>query len=135
MKNVSLRKGLLGKPATEQLNIVQFSIPSTVTCGTINQNTQSSLRDPYPEIFHGLGHIKGYPLNYEIGENAKPFRLPASRQLAIPMLKPLYHELNRIEKLGVIRKVNKRTTFCHPIVTVPKPDKTIRVCLDLTKLY
>ena len=38
-----------------------------------------------------------------------------------------------MEKLGFIRKVDKPTDWCHPIVLVQKKD-TIRLCIDLTKV-
>ena len=37
-------------------------------------------------------------------------------------------------KLGVIRKVDQPTEWCHPIVIVTKPNGDIRLCIDLTKL-
>lgn len=39
-----------------------------------------------------------------------------------------------MEKLGVIRKIEEPTEWCHPIVAVMKPDNKIRLCIDLTKL-
>ena len=39
-----------------------------------------------------------------------------------------------MEELGVIRKVDEPTEWCHPIVVVMKPNGNIRLCLDLTKL-
>ena len=37
-------------------------------------------------------------------------------------------------KLEVIRKIDKPTEWCHPIVIVVKPSGDIRLCIDLTKL-
>ena len=39
-----------------------------------------------------------------------------------------------MEKLGVIRKIDKPTAWCHPIVAGIKPNGGIRLCIDLTKL-
>lgn len=39
-----------------------------------------------------------------------------------------------MEQLGVIRRVDEPTEWCHPIVVVQKPVKKLRICLDLTKL-
>ena len=36
--------------------------------------------------------------------------------------------------MGVIRKVDQLTDWCHPIVIVRKQNGKIRLCLDLTKL-
>ena len=43
-------------------------------------------------------------------------------------------ELQRIEKLGVIRKVEEPTEWCSGIVVVLKPNDNVRVYVDLTKL-
>ena len=43
-------------------------------------------------------------------------------------------ELARMEKLGVIRKVDKPTNWCAGMVTVPKSNGNIRIGVDLTKL-
>lgn len=39
-----------------------------------------------------------------------------------------------MENMGVISKIDKPTTCCHPNVIVPKHNGTIHHCLDLTKL-
>ena len=39
-----------------------------------------------------------------------------------------------MERLGVIRKVNHLTEWCHPIVVVGNPNDKISICIDLTKL-
>ena len=50
------------------------------------------------------------------------------------MLPKVKSELERMEKLGVIRRVNVPTRWCTGMVVVPKPDGRIRICVDLTKL-
>ena len=39
-----------------------------------------------------------------------------------------------MEKLGVISKVTTPTEWCAGMVVVPKPNGTVRICVDLTKL-
>ena len=43
-------------------------------------------------------------------------------------------ELERMEKLGVIKRVNVPTKWYTGMVVVPKPDGRLRICADLTKL-
>ena len=43
-------------------------------------------------------------------------------------------ELARMEKLGVIRNVYNLTNWYAGMVTVPKPNGKIRMCVDLKKL-
>ena len=39
-----------------------------------------------------------------------------------------------MERLGVIRKVQEPTEWCSGMVVIPKPNGTVRICVDLTKL-
>jgi len=43
-------------------------------------------------------------------------------------------ELERMERLGVIAKVEVPTEWCAGMVVVPKPDGNVRIRVDLTKL-
>ena len=43
-------------------------------------------------------------------------------------------ELQRMEELGVIKKVEQPTDWCTRIVVVPKSNGSLRICVDLTKL-
>ena len=43
-------------------------------------------------------------------------------------------ELDKPQQLGVIKRIDKPTPGCLPIVTVPKKSTGIRLCVDLTCL-
>ena len=43
-------------------------------------------------------------------------------------------ELHKIETLGVISKIEEPTEWCSTIVVIPKPNGTVQICVDLTKL-
>ena len=49
-------------------------------------------------------------------------------------MKKVIAEIKKMLKLEVIRKIDKPTEWCHPIVIVVKPSGDIRLCIDLTKL-
>ena len=50
------------------------------------------------------------------------------------MLPKVQAELQRMEQLGVITRVDKPTDWCAGMVVVPKPNGNVRICVDLTKL-
>jgi len=54
--------------------------------------------------------------------------------VALPLLPKVEVELQRMETLDVISKVEEPTEWCSPMVVVPKPNGTVRICGDLTKL-
>ena len=87
----------------------------------------------FPNLFTGLGKLKD---NYQIKlkSDAKPYTLQVPRRVALPLLPKVKAELHRMETLGVISKIEEPTEWCSPMVVVPKPNGTVRICVDLTKL-
>ena len=60
--------------------------------------------------------------------------LTAPRRVAIPLMPKVKSELERMERTGVITRVDIPTDWCAGMVVVPKADGRIRICVDLTKL-
>ena len=69
-----------------------------------------------------------------LNADAKLFTTSTPRRIALPLLPKVKSELEHMEKLGVIRRVNVPTKWCTGMVVVPKPDGQIRICVDLMKL-
>ena len=111
---------LLGKPAINALDMLRLNAePELSYCSLSSQEGQDILND-FPEVFQGLGNIKGAPIHIEIQEGATPYHLSTPRHVALPLLDPLKKELDRMEKMGVIRKVEEPTDWCHPHCIGPK---------------
>ena len=72
--------------------------------------------------------------NIKLKPGSKPFALFTPRRIAIPLRPRVKEELQRMERLGVIEKVDKPTEWCAGIVVVPKPSGKVRICVDLTRL-
>ena len=87
----------------------------------------------YPNLFHGLGTF-GTEYHIVLKQGAKPFALSVPRRVAFPLLPKVKAEFARMEKLGVISKVDTPTEWCAGMVVVPKSNDDIRICVDLTKL-
>ena len=84
--------------------------------------------------FEGLGQVKGRSVYIDTEEDGTPFHILAPRKVTIPLLEPLMTELDRMLEMGVIKKIEAPTDWCHPIVEEIKPKGKIRLCIDLTKL-
>ena len=119
----TLSKALLGKPAIESLNLIT----------RIDSIDKDSCRAKYPELFTGLGSLKG-EYKIKLKPNSVPFALTTPRRVAHPLMPRVREELERMEKIGVITKISEPTEWCAGIVVVPKPNGKIRICVDLTKL-
>ena len=63
-----------------------------------------------------------------------PYAITTPRCVALPLMPKVKDELERMQSMGVITKINEPTEWCAGIVAVPKPNNKIRICVDLTKL-
>ena len=137
----NLKKALLGKPAINSLQIATLLQPTRLACNDVNIQQQEHQDDSikkymeiYPEVFNGLGCLKGEPIKIKVKKGTTPYCIGAPRHIAIPLLDPVKDEIECMERMGVIRKIDKPTEWCHPMVAVIKPNGSIRLCIDLTKL-
>jgi len=119
-----LQKALLGRPAIESLGLL---------CRVNTVRSEKDLRRQFPKLFSGLGKLQG-EYRIELRSDAKPFALTTPRRVAIPMLPKVRAELERMERLGVVRRVQEPTDWCSGMVVVPKPGGKVRICVDLTRL-
>ena len=88
-----------------------------------------SLIDKYSSLFEdGDGKILNMKARIALREQAKPvFR--KARPVPYALKKPLEEKLDHLEKQGILKKVDQ-SSWATPVVLVPKPDKTIRLCGD-----
>ena len=119
-----LSRPLLGRPAIEALAIVSVVEPILTLDNVVGK---------FPRLFEGLGKLKG---NYSIKlqNNCQAYALTTPRRVAIPLLPKVEAELQRMLQLGVIEQVNQPTEWCSGMVVVPKPNGSVRICVDLTNL-
>ncbi len=138
----NVNRPLLGKRVCFGLKIVEVKLPEKAFVRAVNIDVIQEQTNPnndnkfvraFPTVFEGLGCF-GDPVHIETKEGATPYHINAPRRVAIPLVKPLEEELNRMERLGVIRRVDHPTEWCHPMVVTRKPNGKLRVCIDLTKL-
>ena len=119
-----LQRPLLGQPAIEALQLLS-------RVRSVQKSTQPEVL--FPKLFKGLGKLLG-EYRIKLREGAKPFALSTPRRVAIPLLPAVKKELNQMEQLGVISRVEEPTEWCAGMVVVPKSQGRVRICVDLTKL-
>jgi len=115
---------LLGRPEILQLGILQR--PSV-------QEIRQSPEDRFAAIFEGMGRT-AEPYKIELRENAKPYAVSCPRRISIPLRAKTKEKLDQMEADQLIRRIDKATEWCAPIVVLPKSDGDIRFCVDYTQL-
>lgn len=83
----------------------------------------------YPEVFDGtLGTFNKFKVTLRVKEGSNP-KFFKPRTLPLALKEPVENELNRLLKLGILKKVD-HSEWGTPIVPVLKPDGTVRICGD-----
>ena len=119
-----LTTNLLGLPAITALQLI--SRLQTI-------HTKADIIQQFPNVFKGLGNL-GEEFEIKLQPDAQPFALTTPRNIALPMRPKVTQELDRMEAMGVISKVNEPTPWCAGMVVVSKKSGSVRNCVDLKPL-
>ena len=94
-----------------------------------NQTRLNQVLKRYDEVFQDeLGTMKTIKAKLKLKENATP-KFHCSRTVPFALKEAVEQELNRLEKKGVLTRVD-HSDWAAPIVHVPKKDGKVRVCGD-----
>ena len=87
----------------------------------------------FPRLFTGLGKLNTeYHITLE--PDVRPVRLYTPRKIPHPLLQKVKTEVDSMLQQGVISPVTVPTDWCSGVVPVPKPNRRVRICVDLTPL-
>lgn len=118
-----LDTALLSRPASVRLNLV----------ARVDSVDKTEMRESYPKLCQGLGLMQ-QPYSIKLKPDATPFSLATPRRVPIPLLGKVKEELERMEKMSVISRVEAPTEWCAGMVPVPSKNGSVRICVDLTRL-
>jgi len=79
-------------------------------------------------VFDGIGCLEG-TYQIKIDPTISPVVHPP-RKIPFTQREKVKEELDRMEKLGVIRKAEEPTEWVSSLVVVEKPNGNVRLCLD-----
>ena len=92
------------------------------------QMTKSSVLKDYAEAFNGLGAIPG-----KCSIHMKPDAVPVvhpPRRIPVALKYHCKAELDRMESLGVIQKVQEPSQWVNSMTIVEKKSEKLRICLN-----
>ena len=128
---------LIGAKAAQQMklitihsdNFVSVTAPKREDLNVNQLLTVEEILKQYPEVFGTqLGSFPGN-VRLEVDENVKPVITP-TRRVPIALKEQFKEELDRLETLGVIARVDKPTPWVTSVVVATKKSGTLRVCID-----
>lgn len=105
-----------------------LGLNACVKLGLIQRVDVLDINSGYTDLFSGLGKLPGIH-KIVIDKSVQPSICP-SRKIPLGLRNKLYDELQRMEELEVIRKVQYPTEWVNAIVITAKKNGDIRVCLD-----
>jgi len=79
-------------------------------------------------VFHGSGSIKKFKAKIRVKPNTQPV-FKKARSVPYALNDKVGNELDRLENLGIVRKV-RSSVWAAPVVVVPKADLAVRICGD-----
>ena len=128
-----LEKPLLSRNASFSLNLIQRVNGIDLkrkSSDSVSENTKLHILKKYSKLFEGLGELCG---EYQIliKPNAKPYALNVPRKVPLPLLDRTKKELDRMLDMGVISRAEGHTSWCAPMVVVPKSNDNVRILLIL----
>ena len=95
-------------------------------CPSVNLDT---ILEKYSEVFsEDLGTIKPFQANLFLKKGAKP-KFCHARPVPYAMKAAVDQELNKLEKVGVLKKVDF-SDWATQVVVVPKKNGRVRLCRD-----
>ena len=99
----------------------------------MSNSATCSVIDKFPSLFQGLGSF-GVDCTIKLKDGAKPFAIFIPRHIPMPLHTRVKQELDKMEAMQVISKVEEPTPWCTGMVVVPKKTGAIRICVDLKPL-
>ena len=112
---------------------VGLSVPDVkprIILPPVDLNTKIDVTDPkahimnlFPDLFEGVSTMENVQVHLDVNPEIEPV-VQAPRKIPHSIMEPLKAELDRMVKLGVMRKlhINEATHWVHNLVLVRKPN-------------
>jgi len=125
-----LKSNLSGLPAIQDLNL---AVRLDGTTADMTPLKAPYIHKRFPKLFQGPGNL-GEEYEIKLKPDATPFSLFTPCRMPLPLREKVKEELEQMETMGVISKVDVPTPWCAGMVVAPKKSGAVRICVDLKPL-
>jgi len=112
-----LKTNLLGLPTITAPNLA-------VRVDTLTDVSEKDIPKQFPSLFQGLGNL-GEECNIQLKPEATPHAIFTPQHVPLALWVKVQQELDKMESLGVISRVDQPTPWCAGMVIVPKKNGAI----------
>lgn len=110
----------------------KFNIPTEINLVKLEDKEKQEFIERNKDVFEGLGNFPD-KINIKLIKEAIPKSCPP-RRVPIKIYDRIQETLDRMEKLKIIKRTLEPSEWQSNMVTVEKPDKTLRICIDPREL-
>ena len=124
-------KPILGLKAVQGMQLMTINEENIARISADKKPQEPSAEDiikTYKDVFEGEGKLKG-KLHLETDPRIAPVKMPC-RKWPIAVQEKVMDELERLEKLDVVTKVDTPTEWISSLVVATKNNGQIRLCID-----
>jgi len=122
-------ENLLSYHTAQKLGLIAVSV-NTATIADSDKNSPESLKEEFKSLFGGKGKVQNKEVKLHIGPDVAPRQQP-HRRIPFHVREDVEKELERLEKLDIIEKVEGPTPWVSRIFIVPKKSGEVRICVDM----
>ncbi|KAL5017321.1 hypothetical protein ScPMuIL_006910 [Solemya velum] len=122
---------IAGLPTCEELNIVTMHCAIQhvrVPAPPVNITGNEDLKNRYPDRFEGIGCFPG-EVKLHVDPDEQP-HIDPPRKTPIALREQIKSELDRMQNMGVINRVEEPTEWVSSLAYSKKKDGSLRICLD-----
>ena len=120
---------LLSYNTAQKLGLITISV-NTTTVTDVNKNSPESLQEEFECLFGGIGRLRNKIVKLRVDPDITPRQQP-HRRMPFHVRGDVEKELERLERLDIIERVEGPTLWISPIVVGPRKSGEVRICVDM----
>ena len=120
---------LLSYNTAQKLGLITISV-NTTTVTDVNKNSPESLQEEFECLFGGIERLRNKIVKLHVDPDITPRQQP-HRSIPFHVRGDVEKELERLQRLDVIERVEGPTPWISPIVVGPKKSAEVRICVDM----